>query len=95
MVNNGFIILESNYYTRYGEIDIIAKKNDIYHFIEVKSVVNYSFIDPILKITHKKLSRIYKGIAIYLSSNNLDAEYCVDLVIIRGNDLEFLCNVSL
>lgn len=37
LLNNGFEIITSNYYTPYGEIDIIATKDDIYHFIEVKS----------------------------------------------------------
>jgi putative endonuclease len=33
-----FVILERNYYARkLGEIDIIAQKGDVLHFIEVKS----------------------------------------------------------
>ncbi|HEC1788756.1 TPA: YraN family protein, partial [Campylobacter lari] len=33
----GFEILKRNFYSKFGEIDIIAKKDKILHFIEVKS----------------------------------------------------------
>ena len=34
----GFVIIEKNYSKKWGEIDIITKKSDVIHFIEVKSV---------------------------------------------------------
>ncbi len=34
----GFTILDRNYLKKWGEIDIVAKKNDRVHFVEVKSV---------------------------------------------------------
>lgn len=33
-----FRILDRNFWKPYGEIDIVAKKNDIIHFVEVKTV---------------------------------------------------------
>jgi putative endonuclease len=35
---NGFTILSRNYRKKWGEIDIVAIKNEIIHFVEVKSV---------------------------------------------------------
>jgi putative endonuclease len=35
---HGFEIKDRNYLKKYGEIDIVAKKEGKYHFIEVKSV---------------------------------------------------------
>ena len=32
-----FEIIDRNVYSRYGEIDIIALKEDVLHFVEVKS----------------------------------------------------------
>jgi putative endonuclease len=41
-----FNILERNYTRKWGEIDIIATKNEILHFFEVKSrQVGYSFFE--------------------------------------------------
>ncbi len=34
---NGFSILERNYTKKWGEIDIIAQKDDVLYFVEVKS----------------------------------------------------------
>lgn len=34
--NKGYEIIERNYFTRYGEIDIIAKEDGYFVFIEVK-----------------------------------------------------------
>ena len=34
--SNGYVIIDRNYYAgKLGEIDIVAKKDDVYHFIEV------------------------------------------------------------
>ena len=33
---HGYIIVGQNYFCRYGEIDIIAKKDDVLVFVEVK-----------------------------------------------------------
>lgn len=37
LIRHGFSIVERNYTRKWGEIDIIAKKDDRIHFIEVKS----------------------------------------------------------
>lgn len=38
LLKKGYTMLERNYWKKWGEIDIIAIKDDIIHFIEVKSV---------------------------------------------------------
>jgi len=42
----GFQILERNYRKRYGEIDIIARKGNCIHFIEIKSRRSPSEFEP-------------------------------------------------
>ena len=37
LMKHGFSLLDQNYRTPYGEIDIVAEKNGITHFVEVKS----------------------------------------------------------
>lgn len=45
LVNNGFIIIERNYQKKWGEIDIIARKDYFQHFFEVKSVAVSRFME--------------------------------------------------
>lgn len=89
-----FKILEKNYYAKkLGEIDIIANKDDVYHFIEVKSSTTYE--NAINNITKSKLFKIKKSIEYYLQINKLDVSYCIDAIIIVENELNFLENISL
>ena len=52
-----FTIIETNFYSRFGEIDIIAYKNHTFHFIEVKSGKNF---EPIFNITSKNCKKLLK-----------------------------------
>ena len=38
LMKHGFTVSETNYRTKYGEIDIIARKDNKLRFIEVKSI---------------------------------------------------------
>ena len=63
----GFSILETNYYaSRYGEIDIIAKKDGIIVFVEVKTRTTLSYGHPFESINAQKLSKMQKAAFYYL-----------------------------
>ncbi|MDU7693107.1 MAG: YraN family protein [Helicobacter sp.] len=90
----GFSIINQNVFSRFGEIDIIATKDNVLHFIEVKSGVNF---DPIHALTPKKMSRIQKTIESYILENELTCAFCIDLVCVRGEnyqDIELFENVA-
>ena len=42
---NGYIILDKNFHSKFGEIDIIAQKENILHFCEVKFSEKYDPVD--------------------------------------------------
>ncbi len=90
---NSFTIVEQNFYAKkIGEIDIIAKKNDIYHFVEVKSGESF---EAVYNITPTKLSRLNRSINYYLQIKKLDVAYCIDAIIFAGEELEYLENITL
>ncbi|MGX3011156.1 YraN family protein [Helicobacter sp. 23-1044] len=89
--NSGFEIVACNYFTRYGEIDIVATKDSVYHFIEVKSGKNFN---PLQNVTPKKLNRIIDSIHIYLANHALDVAFCVDVISIKNGEIEFFENIS-
>ena len=91
--SNGYVIIEVNYFAKkLGEIDIIAKKEGVYHFVEVKSGSGF---EAVYNITQQKLYKLYRSIELYLKHKNLDVAYCVDAIIFSGEELEFLENISL
>lgn len=83
-----FKIIQTNYHTKYGEIDIIAIKNNILHFIEVKSSKSY---EPQYYLTPSKYTKIIKSIEVFLLKNDIynDVDYMVDLLCIRQKDEDF------
>lgn len=55
---HGFTILHSNWRHQRYEIDIIATRGEVLHFIEVKTRQSLSFGLPEESVTHKKIRSI-------------------------------------
>jgi len=88
-----FQIIERNYHAKkMGEIDIIARKDETYHFVEVKSGDSF---EAVYNITPAKLSKLCKSVEYYLKEKNLDVAYCIDAIIFAGEELEYLENITL
>jgi len=66
--SKGYKILKQNFYTKYGEIDIIAKKNKTLVFIEVRSKSESSFGYPEETITGSKQRKIIKTANVFLKT---------------------------
>ena len=89
-----FIILERNYFARkLGEIDIIAQRDDVLHFIEVKS--GKADFDPVYNVTPSKLRKVINSAHYYMKTKNLDVAFSIDALIIRHDEVEFIENVTL
>ncbi len=87
-------IIERNFYARkLGEIDIIAQKDGVLHFIEVKSAK--ADFDPIYNLTPKKLKKVINSAHYYLKVKNLDLSFCIDALIIRQGSVELIENITL
>lgn len=87
----GFEIVERNFYSRFGEIDIIAIKDHVLHFIEVKGSQKNN---PIYAITPAKLRKINQTIGFYFCKNNLDFDYCIDALIVCADKITLLENIT-
>lgn len=71
LIGLGYKIVVQNFHCPYGEIDLIAKKNGVYHFCEVKTRWNTHHGYPEESVTKQKLQKIIKTIAYYKSVNYL------------------------
>ncbi|MDO8555261.1 MAG: YraN family protein [bacterium] len=77
LVKQGFDILDRNYRKKYGEIDIVAKKDGILHFVEVKTVSCETMPDgyqPEENINFFKMKRLSNVIRAYLASGSVSCE---------------------
>ena len=90
----GFEIIERNFYSYFGEIDIIAKKESVLHFIEVKSS-SKNRLDPIYNITPSKLSKIIKTISYFLLKKKIDMPYCIDAITVKGDNVQMYENITI
>ena len=91
--SQGFQIIEQNFYAKkLGEIDIIATKDEVYHFCEVKSGTDYE--SAVNNLTPSKLSKIKRSINYYLQIKKLNVSYCIDAIIVIDNEIEFLENIT-
>lgn len=77
----GYIIIETNFYCRFGEIDIIARYNDKLAFIEVKTRGQEVFGKPAESVDFIKRNRIYKVAEFYTYINELyDVPMSLDVI---------------
>lgn len=67
----GFAILDRKYRTKMGEIDIIATRNGILHFIEVKTRTGDDFGYPADAVTDGKQNNIRRISDSYLAKRRL------------------------
>lgn len=64
-------IIKKNYYTKSGEVDIIAKDGNVITFIEVKAREAKSNINPFEAVDKYKQKKIINAAKSYLLKNNL------------------------
>jgi putative endonuclease len=68
--SHSFSILETNFRSKFGEIDIIAKKNHCIYFIEVKTRSNLDHGAPFEAVNKRKIYHIKKAAQYYLLKNS-------------------------
>jgi putative endonuclease len=94
LVSKEFSIVETSHRRKWGEIDIVARKTGILHFIEVKTVsyetkdtleysVSHETWRPEEMVHMKKQERMKRVIETWLAENNYEGEWQIDVITIR------------
>ncbi|OQX00815.1 hypothetical protein BWK69_00710 [Candidatus Parcubacteria bacterium A4] len=95
LLKNGYKILDKNFVFRAvggpqkAEIDIVAKKDDLFVFVEVKTAKENAFFNPENKVDFRKRNKIARAAEVWLSKNKiaLDKKWQIDVIAIRINPL--------
>lgn len=69
LTQKGYRLIEKNFRTRWGEIDLIATKKHQLIFVEVKMKTSDRFGSPAEMISTRKISQIKKVATIFLQSH--------------------------
>ena len=89
LTNCGYRIIARNYAVRDGEIDIIAIKDGVMHFVEVKTRSTDEFGYPADSVTENKQRRIKKAASAYLASRRgYWTELSFDVYEVQVNHIE-------
>jgi len=67
---NGHYIMDSNFKTHFGEVDIISKKNNLIIITEVKGRFNLNYGSPSEAVTFNKQHTIIKVAMSYIHMHN-------------------------
>jgi putative endonuclease len=79
--SNGYSILDSNFRTRNGEIDLIAERDGIVSFVEVRTRKGTEFGTPEESITREKQARLVAVAQEYMQLKELgDVDWRIDVV---------------
>ncbi len=85
LMKHGYKILRKNYKCKYGEIDIIIKKDDLISFVEVKGR-HKNIIAPRNYVGEEKRKRIIDSAKNYLKEKNLENKFKVRFDVVEITD---------
>ncbi|BBM42949.1 hypothetical protein JCM16777_1199 [Leptotrichia wadei] len=96
LILQGLVFVESNFYTRFGEIDLIffEKSSQTLVFVEVKYRRNDFFGSAIEMVTEEKQNRIFASSQVYLLKKNWDRNVRYDIIGVSkdSGNIEWLKN---
>lgn len=83
----GFKILDRNWKNPRAEIDIIARKDGVVHFVEVKYRASDSQGSGFDYITPSKLRQMGYAAEVWVQANGWDGEHVLSAAQVSGSDL--------
>lgn len=92
--NKGFSLVEMNYLRKWGEIDVIVKKDNKIHFVEVKTVSYETKSDLEWAVTHGtwrpeenvhtfKIKKLSRAIETWISERKWQGDVQIDIAAVR------------
>lgn len=85
LVRRNYKIIDRNFRTRFGEIDLIARQGDEILFVEVKTRSDSRYGFPELAVDHNKISHLNRAIEIYQNVRGLKCYWRLDIISIELN----------
>ena len=95
----GFLIADLNWRSGRYEIDIVAQKGGMTHFVEVKTRSAISLTTPEQALTQAKIDAMHRAVKAYLAQRRIYGEFELDLVAVDifpdgSSDVRFIRDVA-
>ena len=84
--SQGYIVIKQNWRTRRCEIDLVALKNNIIYFVEVKYRQSTEHGSGLEYITKTKYKQMLFAAETWIAENNWDGDYRLAAIELTGND---------
>ena len=88
----GWKILENNYKTPFGEIDIIANKGETIAFIEVKTRLSDNYGLPSEAVSNERKLRYIRGANYFFTNKIIDCTVRFDIIEVFKDELNHIEN---
>lgn len=106
LVKLGFTLLEMNYLRKWGEIDVIVKKDNKVHFVEVKTVsyetkayleaaVAHGTWRPEENVHEYKLKKLKRAIETWIAENKWSGDVQIDVAAVRIVPCETFASINI
>ena len=76
LIQHGYKIIEKNFHSQQGEIDIIASESEFLVFVEVKNYSFRSYGSPLGAVRKSKKQSIIHAARTYLYKHNIKNTFC-------------------
>ncbi len=84
LARRGFEIVARNWRCEAGEVDIVARKGDVWHFVEVRTRRGMGYGTPEESLTPAKQARMLEVAGHYMAEHGLEeVEWRLDLVAVE------------
>ncbi len=85
LCEHGYEVVRRNVRTPYGEIDVIARKDTVITFVEVKARTSKSFGPPEVAVTPRKQAHMLASADCYAEQNEID-HWQIDVIAVEKVD---------
>jgi putative endonuclease len=84
LIEQAYSILDKNFRTPYGEIDLITKTGDVIAFVEVKTRLSTSLGPPEISVTTRKQEHMRSAAEYYIQQHpELKNDWRIDVIAIQ------------
>ena len=92
---NGLTLIDKNFYSRYGEVDLIMQDQETLVFIEVRYRKNLDYGGALESITPGKQKKIQTTALYYMQKKGGEVNTRFDVVSLTGNNINNPNNISI